>query len=230
MTGLLYGIIWVLCNILSRLLLRYRTTGKEHIPRHGGVLFAANHASYVDIPLLGCGIPRRVTFLGRSNLFPNPFVNWMLRALGWIPLRTDRLDRKAFGEAISCLKAGKPVVIFPEGTRTQEGHLHPGKPGIGVIVAETQCPVVPAYISGTFEVLPMGSWWLRLHPVTVHFGEPLVFSPSTGERPRDFYRYVSSTVMTRIAELGQVRAPHPYESNLSGSHSSNAEDEAGKVC
>lgn len=205
--------------------------GKEHIPREGGVLFAANHASYMDIPLLGCGIPRRVTFLGRSNLFPNPFVNWTLRTLGWIPLKTDRLDRQAFGEAVSCLKAGKPVVIFPEGTRTQDGHLHAGKPGIGMIVAETNCPVIPAYISGTYQVLPMGSPWFRLHPVTVHFGEPMEFSPSTRERPREFYRYVSSTVMTRIAELGQVPSPYQHEPLVSAaSQPSNAEDEAGNLC
>ena len=230
MSGLIYAILWVLCNILSRVFFRYRTTGKEHIPRKGGVLFAVNHASYADIPLLGCGIPRRVTFLGRANLFPNRFLNWILRSVGWIPLKTDRLDRKAFGEAITCLKAGKPVVIFPEGTRTPNGHLQEGKPGLGVIVAETQCPVIPTYISGTYQVLPMGANWLRLYPVAVHFGEPMKFSPSSWPRPREFYSFVSSSVMTRIAELGQVPAPHRQDSLNSNSRSSNAEDEAGKLC
>ena len=142
----------VFFNLFSRVFLRYQDhTGQEHIPRKGGVLFAANHASYSDIPLLGCGIPRRVAYLGRATLFPNRFFNWALRSLGWIPLKTDRIDRKAFGEAISLIKAGKPVVIFPEGTRSQDGHLKKGKPGIGVIVAETQCQVIPAYISGSHE-------------------------------------------------------------------------------
>jgi 1-acyl-sn-glycerol-3-phosphate acyltransferase len=148
----------------------------------------------------------------------------------WIPLKTDRIDRKAFGEAISCLKAGKPVVIFPEGTRSQDGHLKKGKPGIGVIVAETQCPVIPAFITGSRNVLPMGSARLRLHPVTIHFGEPIVFSSSPGARPREFYEYVSTTVMTRIAELGQVPYPYQQESLKSASQPSNAEDEAGNFC
>ncbi len=229
MSGLFYGILWLFFNLFSRVFLRYRTTGQEHIPRKGGVLIAANHASYSDIPLLGCGIPRRVTFLGRATLFPNRFFNWALRSLGWIPLKTDRIDRKAFGEAISLINDGKPVVIFPEGTRSQDGHLQKGKPGIGVIVAETQCPVIPAYISGSRSVLPMGSTRLRLHPVTIHFGEPIVFSSSPGERPREFYGYVSTTVMTRIAELGQVPYPYQKESLKSASQPSNAEDEAGNL-
>jgi 1-acyl-sn-glycerol-3-phosphate acyltransferase len=229
-SGLFYAILWLFFKVFGRVFLRYRTIGQEHIPRKGGVLFAANHASYSDIPLLGCGIPRRVTFLGRASLFPNRFFYWALRSLGWIPLKTDRIDRKAFGEAISCLKAGKPVVIFPEGTRSQDGHLKKGKPGIGVIVAETQCPVIPAFITGSRNVLPMGSARLRLHPVTIHFGEPIVFSSSPGERPREFYEYVSTTVMTRIAELGQVPYPYQQESLKSGSQPSNAEDEAGNFC
>lgn len=224
--------LWLFFYVLSRVFLRYRTIGQEHIPRKGGVVIAANHASYSDIPLLGCGIPRRVAYLGRATLFPNRFFNWALRSLGWIPLKTDRMDRKAFGEAISLIQAGKPVVIFPEGTRSQDGNLKEGKPGIGVIVAETQCQVIPAYISGSYEVLPMGATRLRLHPVTIYFGEPLEFSPSPSERPREFYDYVSTTVMRRIAELGQV--PYPFkqkhESLESASRPSKAEDEAGNFC
>ena len=233
MSGLFYAILWLFFNFFGRVFLQYRTIGKEHIPRKGGVLFAANHSSYSDIPLLGCGIPRRVAYMGRATLFPNRFFNWALRSLGWIPLKTDRIDRKAFGEAISLIKEGKPVVIFPEGTRSPDGQLRKGKPGIGVLVAETQCQVIPAYISGTRQVLPMGSSRLRFHPVTIHFGEPMVFSFSPGERPREFYDFVSNAVMTRIAELGQV--PYPYkqdkpESLNSTSQPSNAEDEAGNLC
>ena len=229
MSGLFYAILWWFFNLFSRVCLRYRAVGQEHIPRKGGVLFAANHASYSDIPLLGCGIPRRVAYLGRSNLFPNRFFNWALRSLGWIPLKTDRIDRKAFGEAITLLKSGKPVVIFPEGTRSQDGHLKKGKAGIGVIVAETQCPVVPAYISGSWDVLPMGTARLRLHPVTIRFGEPIVFSSSPANR-REFYDYVVTTVMTRIAELGNVPYPYRHGSLKSVSQPSNAEDEAGNFC
>ena len=121
-------------------------------------------------------------------------------------------------------------MIFPEGTRSKDGHLNEGKPGIGVIVAETQCSVIPAYISGTYQVLPMGSARFRLHPVAIHFGEPMAFPSPTSKRSREFYDYVSSTVMTRIAELGRVPYPYKSESHQVASQPSNAEDEAGEIC
>lgn len=208
MSSLVYGILWVLVRILSRIFLRYRSIGTENTPPKGGILLAANHASYADIPLLGCGVRRRLYYLGRSSLFPNPLVNWITRWLGWIPLKTDRLDRKAFQQASYLLKEGKPVVIFPEGTRTPDGKLQPGRPGIGILVAETGCSVVPVHIGGTFKVLPMGSTRIRLHPVSVTFGEPINFQRnSTVSKDKEFYYHVSQTVMQRIAELGHVEQP-----------------------
>jgi len=171
-------------------------------------VLAANHASYADIPLLGCGVGRRLWYLGRSNLFPNPLFNKICLSLGWIPLRPERLDRHAFGIAQQLLKEGKAVVIFPEGTRTHNGQLQPGKPGLGVIVAEAQCPVIPVYIQGTYEFLPMGSSWPRLSRVEIKFGQPLHFhEDNQGLQGKTFFRHISQTVMTRIAELGNVAQP-----------------------
>ncbi len=215
MSGLVYGFLWVLFNGLGRLFLRFRTEGVQHFPKTGGVIVAANHASYLDIPLLGCAIPRRVFFLGRDNLFPMWWLNWALQRLGWIPLKTHRLDRKAFGRALSHLQAGEPVVIFPEGTRTEDGMLKPGKPGLGYLVAESQCQVIPAYISGTFRVLPIQSRIPRLYPVSVIMGKPLSFHRNEGESVKAFYEKVSMSVMDHIACLGGVAAPsHPTEAAL----------------
>ena len=205
MSGLVYGILWILTRVVGRVFLRYHTRGAEHVPATGGVLLAANHASYADIPLLGCGVRRRLFFLGRANLFPYPVVGRILRSLGWIPLRTERWDRRAFGSAVELLKAGKAVVIFPEGTRTLDGALQPGKPGIGRLVAQTQCPVVPVYLSGTYQVLPTGASWLRRHPVEVSFGESMDFREECRRyQGKELYQRISDTVMARIAELRDV--------------------------
>lgn len=206
MSGLIYRLIWVLFNCFFRTFLRLRVFGLEHFPRTGGIIVAANHASYSDIPVLGCAIWRRVFFLGRSNLFPNIFLNWAIQRLGWIPLKTHRLDRKAFGEALNLLNNGKPVVIFPEGSRTEDGNLQPGRPGIGYLVAESQCQVIPAFISGTFTVLPPGAMWPRLVPVSVTFGKPLSFSKHQKDgRAKEFYEQVGQSVMEHIARLSVVR-------------------------
>ena len=218
MTKVAYGILWVLARAVGSLCFRYRVEGQ--VPRTGGILVAANHASYLDIPMLGCGMKRRAWYLGRSDLFPVPVLNGVLQSLGWIPVRMGRLDREAFGKAISLIRAGEAVVIFPEGGRSRDGRLRPPKAGIGVIVSQTGCPVVPAYLKGTFDVLPTGARWPRWREVTVHFGEPITFE--TGERKeraetKRFYEQVSRTVMERIAALGHVPSPLEKDGQTPGS-------------
>lgn len=208
MTNVAYGILWILARAIGKIWFRYQVLGQ--IPGTGGLLVAANHASYLDIPLLGCGMKRRAWYLGRSDLFPVPVLNGILRSLGWIPVRMGRLDREAFGKAISLIRAGEVVVIFPEGGRSRDGHLRPPKAGIGVIVSQTGCPVVPAYLKGTFDVLPTGARWPRRRQVTVRFGAPIAFA--TGERKekaetKRFYEQVSRTVIEQIAALGEVPPP-----------------------
>ncbi len=208
MTRVVYGILWVLTRTIGWICFRYRVEGQ--VPRTGGVLVAANHASYLDIPLLGCGMRRRAWYLGRSDLFPVPVLKGVLQSLGWIPLRLGRLDRGAFGKAISLIQAGEVVVIFPEGGRSHDGHLRPPKAGIGVIVSQTGCPVVPAYLKGTFDVLPTGARWPRWRQVTVRFGSPLTFETGGHKEKAEtkrFYEQVSRTVIEHIAALGDVPAP-----------------------
>ncbi len=206
MSSVVYGILWVLCRTIGWLCFRFRVVGT--IPRTGGFIVAANHASYLDIPLLGCGMRRRAWFLGRSDLFPVPGLKAICQWLGWIPLRIGRLDRDAFGKAVALIKEGKVVVIFPEGSRSQDGRLQSPKPGIGMIVAQTGCSVVPAYLKGTYDVLPSGTMRPRFHPVTVFYGEALPFPRiEEGGDTKQFYQNVSRTVMDRIASLGGVESP-----------------------
>lgn len=207
MSNVAYGILWLLVSALGRLLFRYRVAGCHHVPKRGGALIAANHASYVDIPFLGIGIRRRLWYLGRQDLF-FPVLRPLLQWLGWIPIRQHRLDRSGFSKAIRLIQEGQLVVIYPEGTRTPDGTLQPGKPGIGVIVAETGCAVIPAYLSGTRQVLPPGARWIRLHPVRVTFGAPIHFAEAAQRLSgKEFYQHVSRIVMDRIAELGKVAPP-----------------------
>ena len=208
MSGVIYWGLWLLFRVLAILLFRFRTEGVDLFPGTGGVIVAANHASYLDIPLLGCAIRRRVCFIGRANLFPNRYANWVLQRLGWIPLKTHRLDRKAFGVALAHLKSGLPVVIFPEGSRTEDGQLQPGRPGIGYLVKESQCEVIPAYISGTFKVLPVKAKWPRLFPVSVSFGKSVGFANGDRGNKKQEYGQIVTTVMDHIAQVGGLSTSH----------------------
>ncbi|HEY3197937.1 MAG TPA: lysophospholipid acyltransferase family protein [Nitrospirales bacterium] len=208
----LYWTVWIIVRGFARLLFHLQVSGQDHIPRTGGVLIAANHASYLDIPILGCALPRRASFIGRMDLFAG-IVGYTLRYLGWIPIRRGRVDRKAFDEAVRRLKAGQVVVIYPEGTRTEDGQLQPGKPGIGIMAATAGCPVVPALLEGTYEALPPGAKWIRLRPIRVAFGKPMDFSTGLETESEDkkkfVYQQMSEEIMDRIAELRQQKSSHP---------------------
>jgi 1-acyl-sn-glycerol-3-phosphate acyltransferase len=199
---LVYWSLWILFRILAITFFRVRFVGQERIPRAGGVLIAANHASILDIPLLGCGLRRQISFMGRHNLFPIPILNPLLQRLGWIPIRQDRFDREGFRRAERLLCQGHSVAIFPEGARTDTGQLGEGKAGFATLVARTGCRVLPAYIDGTFEALPTGARWISFRRVTVVYGEPIDFSAQIARYPKkELYRYVTATVMKTIAEL-----------------------------
>jgi 1-acyl-sn-glycerol-3-phosphate acyltransferase len=208
----LYWTVWIIVRASARLLFRLQVSGQDHIPRTGGVLIAANHASYLDIPILGCALPRQAAFIGRMDLFSG-IVGTILRYLGWIPIRRERVDRKAFDEAVRRLKAGHVVVIYPEGTRSPDGRLQPGKPGIGMIAAAAGCPVVPALLEGTYDALPPGASWIRVRPIKVIFGQPIDFSavlePENEDTKKVIYQQMSEEIMDRIAALRQEKSSHP---------------------
>jgi 1-acyl-sn-glycerol-3-phosphate acyltransferase len=187
----------------------------KSVPRKGGLLIAANHASILDIPFLGCGIRRRLSYIGRHDLFPIPVLKTFIKYLGWIPILDDKGDRAAFRRAEQLLLRGEAVVIFPEGVRTRTGQLSKGRPGIGRLVAKTRCAVLPGYIDGTLEALPIHARRVRLHPVTVIYGQLLRFPHMTGiSNKKDYYRHVVETVMRSITELQlsheQVTSEHRF--------------------
>jgi 1-acyl-sn-glycerol-3-phosphate acyltransferase len=206
---LLYWCAWIVVRLLARVLFRLKIAGQEHLPKTGGVIVAANHASYLDIPILGCGMSRQAWFIGRMDLFPGA-LGVVMRWLGWIPIRRERVDRKGFDEAIKRLKAGQAVVIYPEGGRSEDGQLKPGKLGVGLLVASTGCPVIPVRLEGTYEALPPGARWIRLRPICMTFGAAMDFSGPLEDEAKEndttkkaLYQRIGQEIMDRIAELGR---------------------------
>ncbi|HZX48636.1 MAG TPA: lysophospholipid acyltransferase family protein, partial [Nitrospirota bacterium] len=172
------------------------------IPLSGGVIIAANHFSYLDIPLLSYGLNRPANFVGKKQLFTIPIVGTLLRLLGGIPIDREKIDRSALREIMKKLNSGNVVVIYPEGTRSHDGRLQPGKPGVGFIVRMSGKKVVPTAILGTDKAMPSGSWFMRPHPVTIRFGEPLDFSgnPQKSEK-QGLDSQISQEIMAKIAAL-----------------------------
>ncbi|MCS6771327.1 MAG: 1-acyl-sn-glycerol-3-phosphate acyltransferase [Kiritimatiellae bacterium] len=199
----LYRICRFLLTAFFKLYNRFEVAGASNIPCEGGVLLAANHASFLDPPALGCAAAGRfVRYLARDTLFSNPKVGSFLLRLAAVPISRDKGDVAALKKAISLLKSGECVGLFPEGTRSPDGRLQPAKPGVGFLVAKAGVPVVPAYIDGTFRALSRHHKWIRPAKIRVVFGSPI--QPAEWEsmpEAKDRYERIGALVMSRIAEL-----------------------------
>jgi 1-acyl-sn-glycerol-3-phosphate acyltransferase len=199
-----YAIVRMIIGWWAGWYLRLTVVGRGHMPKHGGVLVAGNHVSYLDIPMLACAVDRPLDFMGKAELFRHPFMGWCYRRLGGFPVRRGGVTKEALSEAIRRLQAGRAVVIYPEGQINLTGALLPAKPGIGSVVARAGVPVVPVYVVGTDEAMPRGSWWIRPRRVTVLVGPPLTFAstdPGMGNDQRARHEEIGRRVMHGIDAL-----------------------------
>jgi 1-acyl-sn-glycerol-3-phosphate acyltransferase len=188
-------------RILARIFFRLRILHRERMIQTGPVIVAMNHQSYFDPPLAGNACDRAIYFLARRSLLNVPLLRWLLPKLNVIPVNQEAIDRSALKMLIQVVRAGHAALVFPEGSRTPDGQLQPGQPGIGLIIAKTLAPVVPLRIFGAFEAWPIGGK-IRLHEITVVVGEPINFSAADfQDRGKDMYTRASQRVMDAIAAI-----------------------------
>jgi len=203
----LYAILKPLAVVVMRLLFRLRGRGMEHVPAEGPVLLVANHASVLDPPLVGGAAPRRLAFLAKAELFEVPLFGGLIRRLGARPLRREGPDAGALRTALRVLRDGGALLVFPEGTRGEEGVLGPAKPGAGMLAVLGQAPVVPVYISGSGRAWPRGRKFPRRTKVTVTFGPPFAVAAGGGAKRKDDYEAASREMMAAIAGLRDSASP-----------------------
>jgi 1-acyl-sn-glycerol-3-phosphate acyltransferase len=197
----LYGILKPLVVFLMRAWFDLRVRGVEHVPSSGPALIVSNHQSILDPPLIGGATRRQIYFLAKAELFRIPGFGWLMRALHARPVRRDGSDPRALRTAALLLEEGKALLVFPEGTRSLDGRLGEGKPGVGMLAVTSGAPVVPAYVSGTLEALPKGAAWPRRSQVSVSFGPAIHFKPQIGAGRKERYREAVEEIMRGIAQL-----------------------------
>ena len=198
---MLYAICKPIVVVIMKLLFRLEARGTEHVPATGPFLIVANHSSFLDPPLVGGMTPRRLTFLAKAELFRVPVFGALIRRLGSQPLRRDGGDVAALRTAQRVLQDGGALLVFPEGTRGDEGVLRPAKPGAALLAMQTGVPVVPAYVRGSGRAWPRGQRLPRPAKVVVTFGPPLSFARPTGADRKAQYEAASRRMMAAIAEL-----------------------------
>jgi len=175
--------------------------GTENIPKEGGVILAINHMSHLDTPLLMVNPVRPdITALVTTKYGENLFVAWFTNTAGGIWINRDIADFSAIHKAAKALKEGLALGIAPEGTRSKNGQLQPGKPGTLMLAVKTGVPIVPVGITGT-ETSLHDLARLRRPRLTARFGEPFTIPPfERGSRSQDLKKWTRE-LMLRIAAL-----------------------------
>jgi 1-acyl-sn-glycerol-3-phosphate acyltransferase len=159
-------------------------TGLEKIDTTRTLVYAVNHASALDIPVLYVNLPFQFRIAFKKELLAYPVVGWQLKRSGQICLDQQNPTRSvgAIKSAVKSLRAGMPLVIFPEGGRTNDGHIKPFLPGAFFLAIKAQVDIVPVALVGTFELLPMDTYHIKCRPLEMRVGEPI---PTAGLTGRD---------------------------------------------
>ncbi len=200
-THILYDTAHAIFFVMFKILFGYRIAGRENVPKTGPVILASNHASFLDPPLVGSALWRRVNFVARDTLFNRPWKKFILDRWKAFPINRDRLDKTTLTDIMNRLKRGEPVCLFPEGTRSLDENFLPGKAGIGMIVSIAKVPVVPVYINGSYKTMGKEHKVLKPTEISVTFGKPMDFSALDGKRGHERYQLIADAIMEEIKKL-----------------------------
>jgi 1-acyl-sn-glycerol-3-phosphate acyltransferase len=203
-----YFIGWCFFRLLYAVYFRWRVYNPERVPLTGGVVLAANHASFLDPPLVGSGLHRQINYLARASLFNNPLVGWVLRKWSAIPVDRDGGGAAGLKAILERLLDGGAIILFPEGTRTKDGKLQPARSGIGLTVIKSDAVVIPVRTFGTFECYSRHHKFPLPRKVAVKYGKPMEFKElrveaKTCSKPRlkEIYQEIADEIMAAIAKL-----------------------------
>jgi 1-acyl-sn-glycerol-3-phosphate acyltransferase len=190
------GVVELFCRAYFRLEIR----GREHIPTRGAYVIAPVHRSNVDTLLAGCLTRRRIRFMGKDSLWKHRWSGAFFSSLGAFPVHRGTPDREALRICEEAVRAGEPVVLFPEGTRQSGPTVQPLFEGAAFVAGRAGVPIVPVGIGGSEWAMPKGHKAIRPVKVVMVVGPPIP-GPQRGEGGRLPRRAVSETSETLHKQL-----------------------------
>ncbi len=179
-----------------------RFFGTEHIPPAGAFFICANHCSLLDPPALGVAFKYEIGYLAKKELHELPVLRQLLPRLGTIPVDRAHPGKETVRVIMDVLTVGRPIVVFPEGTRSRTAQLGKAKAGIGFLARAAGVPVLPTYIQNTFR----WPWTLkRRNRMAIHFGRPIeaewIARVAPGKAGR---QKIADEIINRIRALQQA--------------------------
>ena len=175
-----------------------RYYGRNNLPESGAVVLISNHQSHFDPPLLAVGLPRRLNFLARKSLFRFKPFGWLIDMFDAIPLDKEGIGFAGIMESLKRLKNGEAILVMPEGERTWDGEIAPFLPSSLVLAQRTKSAILPAAISGCYEVFPRTRKFPILWgKIRVVYGKP-IFYEEIAHLTEEELRHLCET---KVAEL-----------------------------
>ena len=162
------ALVWISgCSLTVR--------GAEILHKHAVAVYASNHTSYMDTPVIFAGLPFQFRILAKKELWPIAFIGWYLDRSGQIPIDTanPRASLSSLGVGVKVLRSGVPLFVFPEGGRTATGELKPFLSGAAYLAIRAQVPLVPIALSGVYDLLPIHTHHFYPGVLTLAVGEPI---------------------------------------------------------
>lgn len=199
---------YFLCRIAIRCLFkiyfRGSLDGKKNVPSTGPALILCNHMSFVDPPFIGSIIEREMHFLARESLFDFRPFGAALTSINVHKIRREGIDRDAMKLCSSILRAGWPLLLFPEGTRSADGKIGEVRGGFGMILEHAPgVPILPAILSGSNKALGRGKFFPRPARVTLKMGKPILIPPRPASQSRrDYYKHCAEQLKKAWEDLG----------------------------
>lgn len=185
-----YEIASKFVRIVLNIFIFFRAYGKENIPKEGAFLLCSNHRSVMDPVLIAAGCRRRLTFMAKEELFENPVIGWFLRKLGAYSIKRGKGDVAAVMGTLKILRRGDATLIFPEGTRVNDGERKQINSGIIRLAIQAKVPIVPAFVSKR----------------TVTYGKPIDYSQyEDSVRDFDEMQQLADSLMDNIYSLNGVK-------------------------
>lgn len=193
---------------------RLSVSGKENVPRDGGLLVVSNHLRMSDIPLIAAALPRKLTFVGKQELWNNFSFRMIAYWYRCLPIDRTTTDTRALRRALRVLKEGGTLMIFPEGTRSKDGTLQPGHPGAALIAVHADALILPVAITGTDNA--DGATWLWRRPrLTLSIGIPFKLGHIQSGPVKARLAAATDQIMKSIAGLLPAERRGAYASGAS---------------